>query len=62
MKVKILVSRQGPGVSDDPGDVRDVDDAEAQRMFAAGEAEPYAPAAKRKAAKDDADKVETTAK
>lgn len=40
MKVRILVSRQGPNVSDEPGDIREADEAEAAHMIAAGEAEP----------------------
>jgi hypothetical protein len=53
MKVKILVSRQGPGVSDDPGDIRDVDEAEAKRMFEAGEAEPYKVSRRKKGEEPD---------
>lgn len=56
MKVRILISRQGPGVSDDPGDIRDVSEKEAKRMFDAGEAEPLKAGRRKKG--DDPD-VET---
>lgn len=40
MKVKILVSRQGPNVNDTPGKIyEDMPDDEAQRLIDAGQAE-----------------------
>lgn len=40
MKVKLLVSRSGADFTQNAGDVVDVSEAEAQRMFKAGQAEP----------------------
>lgn len=40
MKVRFLIGMAGPGVSRVRGDVAEVDDAEAARLFAAGYAEP----------------------
>lgn len=39
-KVKLLVSRAGPGFSQSPGDVVEVSDDEALRMAEAGQCEP----------------------
>ena len=39
MKVKMLVSRSGPGGTENSGDTIDVSEAEAGRMIAAGQAE-----------------------
>lgn len=52
MKIKLLVSRAGPAGAFSAGDVIDVGDAEAARMFDAGQAvrvrdEPVEPAVKR---------------
>lgn len=55
MKVKILVSRQGPGINDEPGDIRDADESEAAHMIACGEAEPYKASRKKKAADSEAE-------
>jgi hypothetical protein len=40
MKLKLLVSRGGPGVNDNAGDEIDVSDAEGARMIEAGHAVP----------------------
>lgn len=40
MRIKLLVSRSGPAGAFSPGDIIDVGDAEAQRMFDAGQAVP----------------------
>lgn len=40
MKVKLLVGRSGPRISQAPGDVVDVSDAEGKRMIEAGQAVP----------------------
>jgi len=53
MKVKILVSRQGPGVNDAPGDIRDATDEEAKWMFEHGEAEPVKAGRRKKADNPD---------
>lgn len=39
VKVKLLVGREGPEVSQTPGDVIEVDDKEAERMVEAGQCE-----------------------
>lgn len=39
MKVKLLVGRSGPNLSQSAGDIIDVDDEEGARMCAAGQAE-----------------------
>jgi hypothetical protein len=41
MKVKMLVSRVGPSVNDEAGDVIEVGAKEGQRMIAAGQAVAY---------------------
>lgn len=40
MRVRLLQGRAGPTVSQNPGDVVDVDPAEAMRMIERGQAEP----------------------
>lgn len=40
MKIKLLVSRVGPAGAQNRGDEIEVGEAEAQRMFAEGQAEP----------------------
>lgn len=40
MKVKLLIGRGGPTVSNDAGDIVEVSDEEARRMIAAGQCEP----------------------
>jgi hypothetical protein len=40
MKVRYLVSMAGPLYAVIPGDIRDIDEAEALRLFARGYAEP----------------------
>lgn len=49
MKVKLLISRAGPSLSQNYGDVVEVGDEEGKRLIAAGKAEPVAE--KRKAQK-----------
>ena len=49
MKVKMVVSRAGAGFCDSPGDHVEVDEAEAGRMIAAGQAEYIETATKNKA-------------
>ena len=46
MKIKLLVSRCGPEVNQNAGDVVEVSEAEGKRMIESGQAIPYA--AKRK--------------
>lgn len=41
MKLKLLCGRSGVAISQNAGDVIDVDDNEGARMIAAGQAEPY---------------------
>jgi len=38
MKIKLLVSRAGPGISQNAGDVVQIENEEAARMIAAGQA------------------------
>lgn len=40
MKIRFLVAMAGPGVSHAPGDIADIDDAEAERLVGAGFAAP----------------------
>lgn len=40
MKLRLLVSRSGPTLTQDAGEVIDVDDDEARRMIEAGQAVP----------------------
>lgn len=40
MKIRFLVAMAGPGVSHAPGDIADIDDAEAARLVGAGFAAP----------------------
>jgi hypothetical protein len=47
MEVKLLISRVGVGFSQIRGDVISVEDAEAERMIAAGQAEIVETAAKK---------------
>ena len=58
MKVRMLVSRSGPGISDSVGDVISVPAEEAKRMIAAGQAVAVTRA--KKAAKKRAEKSEAT--
>ena len=51
MKIKMLVSRAGPLVSQNRGDVVEVTDAEAIRMIEAGQAEAVRSVAPEKAVK-----------
>lgn len=58
MKVKLLVSRAGPAGAQNRGDEIEVSDAEALRMFDAGQAEPVrAAAAERAVPKGKAEKA-----
>lgn len=41
MKVKLLVSRAGPYFSQNAGEVVEVDEAEAKRLIASDQAEPF---------------------
>lgn len=38
MRVRLLVTRVGPGGGNDPGDVVDLPDAEAERLISSGQA------------------------
>jgi hypothetical protein len=49
MKVKLLVSRGGPGISQNAGDVVEVSEAEGKRMIEANQAVPF-PEVKRETA------------
>ena len=49
MKVKLLIARAGLGFSNAPGEVVEVDDAEAKTLIERGQAEVVKAPAKRKA-------------
>lgn len=61
MKIKLLIGRGGPNISDSAGDEIEVNDAEGQRMIEAGQAVPVRgakaeTATKKKPATEKADK------